>query len=76
MEVSFGVMTPFTTSQLDVETQAPDPVTIPFVEVIQEADATVDPAVPLILKLLLAPILKLTSPVDPPPKVRVCLFVV
>ena len=76
MEVSFGVMTPFTTSQLDVEAQAPDPVTIPFVEVMQETDATVDPAVPLILRLLPAPILKLTSPVDPPPNVRVCAFVV
>ena len=69
-------MTPFTTSQLDDTGQDPDPVTIPFVEVIQEADATVLPAVPEILRLLLAPILKLTSPVSPPPKVSVCLFVV
>src|SRR3989344_6568626 len=57
--------------------QTPEPVTIPFVVVTHwGVPLIVEPAVPLILRLLLAPILRLVSPLSPPPKVRVCLLVV
>ncbi len=53
-----------------------DPVTIPFTLVTQEPLETVAPAAPLILRLLLPPMVKLISPVDAVPRLRVCLFVV
>ena len=56
--------------------QAVDPVTTPLVVVTQAAEETVAPAVPLILKLLLAPMTKLISPVVEVPSVKVCMFVV
>ena len=51
--------------------QVPDPVTIPFVVVTQAAAPSVEPAVPLTLRLLPAPITRFMSPVAMSPKVRV-----
>src|SRR5260370_1227836 len=49
---------------------------MPFVTVTQEADPTVAPAAPLIRRLEPPLRLKLISPVEAVPKVRVCLLVV
>src|SRR5207248_2242433 len=56
--------------------QVPLPVTIPLTTVTQDAAPIVAPAVPLIRRLLPLFRLKLISPVDAVPKVRVSRFVV
>src|SRR5437763_12913878 len=70
-------MAPFVCVQeLFPKSQATDPMTIPLVLVTHCPDETVAPILPLILKLFPAPMLKLISPVEALPSVRVCLLVV
>src|SRR5690349_8142811 len=58
------------------EEHDPVPVTIPFVVVTQVAAPTVAPAIPLMVRLLPVPTIRLRSPVEADPRVRDCSFVV